>query len=246
MPNKINKRSPKWYGWQPDLPDHRDLLYSAIAPARPTLPRKVDLQSKCSPIENQGNLGSCTANALVGSLEFLELKDGATFVDLSRLFVYYNERAIEGTVDQDSGANLRDGVKSLAKQGVCPEKEWPYRVAAFEKKPSAACYKAAKKHQITSYHRILTTDEMRGCLAAGFPFVFGFTVYTAFESKAVEKSGVLDMPAKNEKVLGGHAVMSVGYDDDQQRFLIRNSWGTDWGQQGYFTMPYAYLGDRNL
>ncbi|HXX43012.1 MAG TPA: C1 family peptidase [Chthoniobacterales bacterium] len=244
--SKINKRSPKWYGWQPDLPDHRDLLYSAIAPKPPILPQKIDLQARCSPVENQGNLGSCTANALVGALEFLEIKDRASFVDLSRLFVYYNERAIEGTVDQDSGANIRDGVKSLAKQGVCPEKEWPYRIAAFAKRPSIACYKDAKKHEITSYHRIMTTDEMRTCLADGFPFVFGFTVYTAFESPAVAKSGMLNMPGKNEKVLGGHAVMCVGYDDTQQRFLVRNSWGADWGKQGYFTMPYAYLGDRNL
>jgi C1A family cysteine protease len=91
-----------------------------------------------------------------------------------------------------------------------------------------------------------TTDEMRTCLAEGFPFVFGFTVYTAFETSVVGKSGVLNMPAKGEKVLGGHPVMCVGYDDTEQRFLIRNSWGADWSKQGYFTMPYAYLGDRNL
>src|SRR5437879_5900028 len=127
----LNKRSPKWYGWLPDLPDHRDFSYSAIAPRLAALPTQVDLRKKCSPIENQGEIGACTANALVGALEFLELKDGVEFVDLSRLFVYYNERAIEGTVKQDSGAFLRDGIKSLAKQGVCPEQEWPYRVRDF-------------------------------------------------------------------------------------------------------------------
>src|SRR5215831_2398267 len=156
---KINKRSPKWYGWLPDLPDHRDLLYSAIAPEAARLPQRIDLRKQCSAIENQGRLGSCTANALVGALEFLEKKDGVHFVDLSRLFVYYNERVIEGTVDQDSGAFIRDGIKSLAKQGVCSEPEWPYKVSKFRRKPTRTCYRTAKKHRILSYHRISTVDE---------------------------------------------------------------------------------------
>lgn len=130
--------------------------------------------------------------------------------------------------------------------GICPEKQWPYVVAKFTKKPPAKCYSAAKKHQITPYHRITTTDEMRTCLADGFPFVFGFTVYEAFERPEVANSGVLNMPAPNEKVIGGHAVMGVGYDDTTQRFIIRNSWGPDWGQGGYFTMPYEYLGGGKL
>jgi C1A family cysteine protease len=221
---KINKRSPKWYGWLPDLPDHRDLFYSAVAPRLATLPKKVDMRSKCSPVEDQGQLGSCTANALVGALEFLEVKDGAPFVDLSRLFVYYDERVIEGTVDQDSDAFIRDGIKTLAKQGVCTETEWPYKASKFAKKPSRACYRTAKKHRIVSYHRVTTVDEMRNCLAEGFPFVFGFTVYEAFESAAVARSGVLNMPGPKEKVVGGHAVMGVGYDDGARRFIIRNSW----------------------
>lgn len=247
MSKKINTRSHQWYGWLPDLPDHRDLMYSAIAPKLAQLPNKIDLRPKCPPIENQGNLGSCTANALAGALEFLELKDGATFADLSRLFIYYNERVIEDTVKEDSGAFIRDGIKSLAKQGVCPESEWPYKVRSFKKKPTAKCYKDAKKHQITSYHRISTIDEMRTCLAEGFPFVFGFTVYEAFESAAVAKSGVLNMPGPNEKMEGGHAVMAVGYDNSQNRFIIRNSWDTDWGMRGYFTMPYEYLDpNKNL
>src|SRR5438093_46833 len=188
------------------------------------LPQKIDLRKQCSPIENQGKLGSCTANALVGALEFLEEKDGVFFVDLSRLFVYYNERVIEGTVDQDSGAFIRDGIKSLAKLGVCTEAEWPYKISKFTKKPSTACYRSAKKHRILSYHRISTVDEMRSCLAEGFPFVFGFTVYEAFESAAVAKSGVLNMPGPKEKAMGAHAVMAVGYDNSGQRFIIRSSW----------------------
>jgi C1A family cysteine protease len=243
---KLNKRSPKWYGWLSDLLDHRDLLFSAIAPRVARLPSKVDLQSKCSPVEDQGQLGSCTANSLAGALEFLEKQDGTQFVDLSRLFIYYNERVIEGTVDQDSGAFIRDGIKSLAKLRVCPESQWPYTLNRFRRKPTRTCYRAAKKHRIISYHRINAVDEMRGCLAEGFPFVFGFTVYESFESKAVAKSGVLNLPTAKEKMVGGHAVMAAGYDDAEQRFLIRNSWGRDWGKKGYFTMPYAYLGNRNL
>lgn len=239
--SKISLRSQKWYGWLPDLPDHRDLMYSAIAPRLRPLPEKMDLRPKCSPIENQGDLGSCTANALAGAVEFLEVKGGGRLVNVSRLFIYYNERVIEGTVKEDSGAFLRDGIKSLAKQGVCPEREWPYKIASFTRKPSAQCYKNAKKHQITSYHRINTVDEMRTCLAEGFPFVFGFTVYQAFESEAVAKSGVVNMPAADEKMVGGHAVMAVGYDNAERRFIVRNSWDTDWGMKGYFTMPYDYL-----
>jgi C1A family cysteine protease len=238
---KINTRSQQWYGWLPDLPDNRDLMYSAIKPALAALPSKVDMRPKCSPVENQGNLGSCTANALAGAVEFLELKDNLPLVTVSRLFIYYNERVIEGTVNQDSGAFIRDGVKSLAKQGVCPEEEWPYKIASFKDKPTAKCYSDAKKHQITSYHRINTVDEMKTCLADGFPFVFGFTVYSAFESAAVARSGVLNMPGPDETVIGGHAVMAVGYDDSQSRFIVRNSWDTDWGMKGYFTMPYDYL-----
>src|SRR4030095_13089081 len=208
---KINTRSPRWYGWLPDLPDHRDLFFSSVAPRLATLPRKVDMRSKCSPVEDQGQVVSSTANALVGALEFLELKDGAKFSDLSRLFVYYNERVIEGTVDQDSGAFIRDGIKSLAKQGVCTEPEWPYKTSRFTKKPTRACYRTAKKHRILSYHRITTVDEMRNCLAEGFPFVFGFTVYDAFESAAVAKSGVLNLPKPSEAVRGGNAVLAGGY-----------------------------------
>src|SRR5713101_5665691 len=196
----INKRSPKWYGWLPDLPDHRDFSYSVVKPRLAALPAKVDLRPKCSPIENQGDIGACTAHALVGALEFLEIKDGCPFANLSRLFVYYNERAIEGTTKQDSGAFLRDGIKSLAKQGVCPEKEWPYRVSDLTKKPAAKCYTVTLKHPITYYHLISTSDEMRTCRADGFPFVFGFTVYSAFESAAVARSGVLNLPDKKEKV----------------------------------------------
>lgn len=241
-PSKVNT----WYGWTPDRPDYRDKLYAAIAKPPKKLPASVDLRSGCSAVENQGELGSCTANALVGNLEFLEMKARKRATNLSRLFVYYNERAMEGTINEDAGAAIRDGVKSLVKQGVCSERKWPYVVAKFTAKPPAPCFKEALTHQVLSYHRIVSLLEMRRCLAEGFPFVFGFTVYDSFESAAVEQAGVLDLPKPAERVLGGHAVMAVGYNEAAKRFTVRNSWGKEWGQGGYFTMPYAYLEDRNL
>jgi C1A family cysteine protease len=234
------------YGWVPDVPDQRDYLLSTIMRIPAKLPVSVDLRAMCSGVEAQGNLGSCTANALAGALEFLERKDKVHFEDFSRLFIYYNERVIEHSVKSDSGAMLRDGVKTLAKQGVCSEEIWPYKISKFTNKPSPACYRQASKHQITSYYRIHTLDEMRACLAEGFPFVFGFTVYESFESQKVARTGIVDMPKHGEKVLGGHAVMGAGYDDKHQRFLVRNSWGEGWGMKGYFTMPYKYVADRNL
>jgi C1A family cysteine protease len=234
------------YGWMPDLPDHRDFMFAAIRPIPAALPTSIDLRPMCSPIEDQGQLGSCTGNAIAGALEFLEMKDQVPFIDLSRLFIYYNERVMEHTVKSDAGAQIRDGIKSVAKQGVCSEKKWPYRISKFATKPTAACYKEALKHRITVYQRLVTVDEMRACLADGYPFVFGFTVYESFESQAVAQTGVAQMPLPDERVLGGHAVLGVGYDDAGQRFIVRNSWGTGWGQQGYFTMPYAYLANRHL
>ena len=220
--------------------------YGAVRPIPLRFHQHIDLRPTCSPVENQGNLGSCTGNALAGAIEFLERKDNVPFVDASRLFIYYNERALEGTVKSDAGAMIRDGIKTLKKQGVCSEIRWPYIISKFAVKPSAACYKEALKRQITSYHRILTLDEMRTCLAEGFPFVFGFTVYESFESQEVARTGIVQMPQPNERSLGGHAVLAVGYDDEQKRFIVRNSWGTDWGQKGYFTIPYEYLSNRNL
>jgi C1A family cysteine protease len=246
MKKSMKPRSNKGYGWLPDLPDHRDLLFAKQPKPRVTIPKSVDLRAACSAVEDQGQLGSCTANALAGALEFLERKDGVSFQDLSRLFIYYNERAVEGAVKTDSGAMIRDGIKSLAKLGVCPESQWPYVITRFAAQPTPACYSAAIKHQITTYARLETLNDMHACLAAGFPFVFGFTVYQSFESQAVAKSGIMPMPKPGESTLGGHAVMAAGYDDSKKRFLIRNSWGPDWGLGGYFWMPYAYLTNRQL
>jgi C1A family cysteine protease len=178
----------------------------------------------------------------------------------SRLFIYYNERAMEGNTGIDSGAQIRDGVKSVATLGVCPETEWPYDGSASDpvtgafppgdpaaEKPTDTCYKDALNNRATTYSRVnRNLDQMKACLAAGYPFVFGFTVYESFESADVARTGVASMPAPDEKVVGGHAVLAVGYDDAAQTFLVRNSWGTGWGQAGYFTLPYAYLTTTGL
>jgi len=234
------------YGWLPDIPDRRDFLYGTVRKIPKTLPAKVDLRPGCSKVEDQGDLGSCTANALAGALEFLMRKDKVKFADMSRLFIYYNERVIEHSVKTDAGAMIRDGVKTLAKQGACTEKSWPYDIARFAAKPVKKCYTEALDYQILSYARLNTLDEMRACLADGFPFVFGFSVYEGFETQKVARSGVVEMPAAVERMLGGHAVLAVGYDDAAKRIIVRNSWGTGWGMKGYFTLPYAYVADRNL
>jgi C1A family cysteine protease len=160
----------------------------------------------------------------------------------SRLFIYYNERVIENTVNNDNGAMIRDGIKTVNKLGVCPEDMWPYNPSEFTQKPQSGCYKEALKHQALSYHRVVRDiNQLKGCLSQGYPFIFGFSVYEGFEGTKVAQTGVLDMPAKKESLIGGHAVTAVGYDDPEKRFIVRNSWGTGWGQKGYFTMPYEYL-----
>jgi C1A family cysteine protease len=234
------------YGWTPDFPDHRDIRYGAVYRVPKKLPASADLRPLCPPVEDQGQLGSCTAHALTGALEVLEKIDGLPVVQMSRLFVYYNERAIEHTVQQDGGAQLRDGIKSLVNMGACTEDKWPYVISKFKVKPPAACFKNGLDHQILTYQRIDTVDQMRACLAEGFPFVFGFTVYESFESQAMATSGKLNMPKPSEQTVGGHAVLAVGYNDTQKRFIIRNSWSANWGMNGYFTMPYDYLANRDL
>jgi len=249
VPRKVAR-----YGWIPDLPDHRDYVFAAAPRILAKLPRKIDLTKRCPAVYDQGDIGSCTANAIGGTIQFDQLKQKLRkrFMP-SRLFIYYNERVMENTIDEDAGAMIRDGIKSVAKEGVCPEKMWPYDPEAFPpnprltRKPSARCYKEALKHTAVQYERVpRNLSQMKGCLASGFPFVIGFTVYESFESDEVAKSGVMPMPGTREHVLGGHAVMAVGYDDRLDRFRMRNSWGKDWGIRGYFTMPYAYLLDENL
>ncbi len=235
------------YGWIHDLPDHRDQLYSAPVLALQTLPPKFDLTSRCPQVYDQGQLGSCTANAIGAAVEFDCLRQKLPDTVPSRLFIYYNERVIEGTVASDSGAQIRDGIKTVAQQGVCSETNWPYDITKFKTKPPQKCYTQAAKDKVVLYQRMVPTlNQLRGCIASGFPFVFGFTVYESFESATVAKTGHAPMPAPGEKTIGGHAVVGVGYDDSAQWFIIRNSWGTKWGLKGYFTLPYSYLTNSQL
>jgi C1A family cysteine protease len=243
MTQKISR-----YGWTPDLPDQRDLVYAAPRAVLRKLPSKIDMRKQCPPVYDQGDLGSCTANAIGAAFEFEILKQSKSMDFMpSRLFIYYNERVIEQTVNTDAGAQIRDGMKTVNKQGVCAEKIWPYNINQFAHKPLAECYSSALDHQVLSYHRVpRTLSQMKGCLADGYPFVIGFTVYESFESEAVAKNGKLNMPKKGEQLMGGHAVLIVGYDEKSSRFIVRNSWGDGWGQKGYFTMPYDYLMNENL
>ena len=243
MPIKIQR-----YGWIPDLPDNRDYTYTASAEVLARLPPSADLRLQCPPVYDQGPLGSCTANAIAAAVEFdlMKQKQPQVFIP-SRLFLYYNERSMEGTVTSDSGAQIRDGIKSEGTQGDCPENLWPYDITKFAVKPPQKCFSSAVKYKAINYQRLSQDiNQLRGCLASGFPFVFGFTVYESFESQQVAQTGHAPIPAPREKVMGGHAVMAVGYDDSQQWFLVRNSWGPSWGMQGYFTLPYAYLLNQNL
>jgi C1A family cysteine protease len=245
--NGIHQRSIKHYGWVPDLPDARDFQFSAPDAVMASLPAKVDLRSKCPPVYDQGQLGSCTANAIAGAYEFDQVQERQPDFMPSRLFIYFNERTMEGTVDIDAGAMIRDGIKSVAKLGVCTENSWPYDIAAFSERPGTACYREALKHQAVVYRSVPERLNMlQACLATGIPFVFGFSVYDGFESEEVARTGVVNMPGPREKQVGGHAVVAVGYDNSTQRFTVRNSWGKSWGQKGYCTMPYAYVTSSQL
>jgi C1A family cysteine protease len=242
----MNRRISR-YGWIPDLPDQRDHLYAAPVEMVGALPPKVDLRAQCPRIYNQGQLGSCTANAIAGAIEFDRLKQKIADFTPSRLFIYYNERAMEHSVDSDSGAQIRDGIKSVGKLGDCPEAEWPYEISQFKIKPTKNCYADALKYKAILYQRVMQTpSQLKGCLASGYPFVFGFTVYESFEGAQVAKTGHASLPKSGEPAIGGHAVVGVGYDDAKQRFIVRNSWGDGWGMKGYFTLPYAYVMNNNL
>ena len=235
------------YGWRPSPPDHRDHVYCVPGRQLKALPPAADLRPKMPGVYDQLQIGSCGPNAAAGNLQYDEGQEGLTPIMPSRLFIYYNARSVMGTVNQDSGVDNRSMLKALARWGYCDEQLWPYSVDAYRDKPPQSCYAAAKADVITDYAQVpQDLDQMRGTLAGGHPFIFGFTVYESFESDAVAKSGIVPMPSAAEQVLGGHDVLFVGYDDAKQAFLFRNSWGTGWGLGGYGWMPYAYATNPNL
>jgi len=233
------------YGWRRSLPDRRDRKIGHLELA--ALPKSIDLRFEMPPVYDQGELGSCTANAIAGAIEHQYIKQKLDVVTPSRLFIYYNERALEGTVDSDSGAEIRDGIKTVVKYGDCPETEWPYDVSKFKDKPSAGCYVDAAKNVVEDYTNLgQNLVTLKSMLSKHYSIAFGITVYESFESEAVEETGIVPMPKPNEECLGGHAVLIVGYDDYKNAFLVRNSWGSDWGVQGYFYLPYDYVLNPDL
>lgn len=235
----------KKLGWHPGLPKQKPFMYF---PQRGAvgIPASVDLQSKCPKIYDQGNLGSCTAQAAAALSHFIMKKYNLAGFTPSRLAIYYWERVMEGTVNVDSGASLSDAIYVLTNNGSPHESLWWYNISKFAVKPNQKVVTDGVHHKIKAGLSV-TQDlfHMKSCLAEGFPFIFGFTVYDSFESQTVATTGIMPIPKPGEQILGGHAVMAVGYDDGKQMFKIRNSWGTGWGLGGHFWMPYSYIQDSN-
>lgn len=233
----------KKYGWKPSRPDHRDYQFSDLLRTLSIVnTNSVDLESQCTPCYDQGDLGSCTANAGSGLAQFLMKKLNKALYMPSRLAIYYWERLLENTVKYDSGASIRDVMKVLCTTGTPHEALWTYNEKKFAVKPNLKVVADANLHKVGTYLSLVQNiDEMKQCLLMGYPFLFGFSVYESFESDEVAKTGILPMPKKTEKLVGGHAVMAVGFNDNNRQIKVRNSWGVNWGKNGYFYMPYDYI-----
>jgi C1A family cysteine protease len=242
----FHERLKKGYGWKPKHPTTKFPLYGARVEAG-ALPSQVDLRPQYPAVYDQGQLGSCTGNGWAGAVEFLFLKQGLPDFTPSRLFIYYNERVIDGDTGVDAGAAVSDGASVVSTLGCPHEALWPYDINKFAKKPDPDAYQDGLKHlafQAQQVAQDLTT--MKEVVAGGHPLVIGFTVYKSFESTQVEDTGIVPMPGYSEPVVGGHCVVIVGYDDTQSSFIIRNSWGNTWGLNGYALMPYMYLTNPRL
>ena len=232
------------YGCNRDAEDARD---HPFLPRAVQLPPSVDLRPHCPPVMDQGQLGSCTAHGITGALRYELIKSGHKDVPLSRLQLYFDERALEGTINSDSGAQIRDGIKCAAKNGVAHEALWPYRIDRFRQKPSANVYADAVQFEALSYERVaVDAVAVKSALAQGFPVVIGVTLYDSFESQAVARTGMVPMPEPGEGVAGGHCMYVVGYGQKPGTFTVRNSWGASWGDGGSCYLPEAYLGSPKL
>lgn len=226
------------YGWKPQAPDRRDQPFTRHLTQ---LPPETDLRPGMPPVYDQGQLGSCTANAIGAAMEYERQRQNEPDFVPSRLFIYFNERAVEGTTGSDSGAQIRDGIKVVNLEGACPEPIWPYDVSMFTIRPPRRCYVAARKDRALRYEAIATLGDLKEALASRLAVVFGFTVYESFESEQVSSTGVVPLPGDRERVVGGHAVLAAGYSDPKGVLVVRNSWGSAWGDHGYCYMPYEYL-----
>jgi len=259
-------------GWLPDYPDYRDYTIDhkdikpmvkevgVINPSKVSIPESKDLRTWCSPIENQLSLGSCTANAGVGIIEYCERRTLGKYIDASRLFLYKATRNLLHWTG-DTGAFLRTTMGAMVLFGVPPEEFWPYKIADFDKEPSAFCYAFAQNYQTIKYFRLdppvtkkdVLLKRIKTFIAHGLPSIFGFTVYNSIGQAGGD--GKIPYPCPGEKIAGGHAVVAVGYNDKMKiknticgketngALLIRNSWGTGWGDNGYGWLPYGYVLD---
>jgi C1A family cysteine protease len=227
--------------WKRDKPDPRDYSYTWGL----TLPaNSVDLRQYCSPIEDQGNLGSCTGNAVAGAIELLNKRNRKP-TDVSRLFIYYYERLLEGTVGYDSGAYIRDGIRATYTYGAPLESLWPYQINRFTLRPSTAANTDGLRRKVTLYQRANDINAVIDSINSGFPVIIGFDVYSSFYD--ISSNGIMRYPnLSREVLLGGHAVLLVGYNQTSQYFIARNSWGAGWGDRGYFYMPFDVIRNSNM
>jgi C1A family cysteine protease len=231
------------YHWAKQPVDPRDRPYTLSAVAQPNI---VDLRPYCSPIEDQGNLGSCTGNAIAGAIELLDKRAGKN-LDVSRLYIYYYERLIEGTVNYDNGAYIRDGMRAVYNYGAPLESLWPYDISKFKVAPNTLATTDGARRKVTLYQAVANHQGCLDAIASGYPVVIGFSVYSSFESATVARTGIMPYPnTGRERLLGGHAVLLVGYDKTRQVYIVRNSWGTGWGDRGYFYMPFQVIQNTNM
>lgn len=209
---------------------------------------KKDLIAQMPPIYDQSCLGSCTANAIGAAYQYARIKQKEPNPEpISRLMLYLQERDIEGTIDVDEGAQICTGVQCISNFGTCPERMWPYDISKFNIKPPVKCYQSALNHKCTKNYRISNDPmQIKQAILNNLPIILGILVYKSFESAEVAKTGIVNMPDISEECRGGHAVLLVGYDDTIERYIMRNSWGENWGQKGYFTIPYQYIHDPTL
>jgi hypothetical protein len=229
-----------------DPHDHRDFVYAA--PRLKALPPYVDLRGLMSPVFNQLNIGACLPSSIARGLrEHYMIANGQKYVPLATMYLYYKIRELEGTINEDAGGYIRDGMKAATTIGICPEALWPYITSKFTQKPPAEADAAAVAYKLDSYYRVYGLTNIKTVLAEGKPVVMGIAIYTSFESQAVADTGVVPLPDKaKEEFLGGHAVLAVGYDDTKKRLIVRNSWGPEWGDKGYFYLSYDFVEDSNL
>lgn len=245
-----------YYGWRPSRPDVRDFLYAAPLDVVAHLPSQVDLTNPVLPAPfepawQQLNIGSCGAFTAAVDLVYAMLRQQNLTGAIPRpsaLFIYWITRSLMGTVNSDSGVSNRDLLKGLARYGWCNEELWPYLTANFRTRPSPQAFTQAAQRRIIQYLALpQNLDQMKGCLAQGDPFILGFSVYESLQSDYTKRTGIVRMPARTERQVGGHDVLAVAYNDDTRMFKFKNSWGANWGVQGgYGYLPYEYVTNPQL